>query len=46
MPLLGLDGARRRARDLVAEAEAALAPYGDKADMLRAAARFAVARDA
>jgi len=46
VPLLGLDGARRRARDLVAEAEAALAPYGDKADMLRAAARFAVARDA
>ena len=42
---LGLDGAKQRARALVAEAEAALAPYGDKADMLREAARFVVARD-
>ncbi len=43
--LLGLKGAKARARDLVAAAEAALAPYGDAADGLRAAARFAIARD-
>ena len=33
--LLGLDGARQRASDLVAEAEAALAPYGAEAKTLR-----------
>lgn len=43
--LLGLDGARARARTLVDEAEAALAPYGDGAANLIAAARFAIARD-
>ena len=43
--LLGLDGARARARELVAEAEAALVPYGDRAGPLRAAARFVVERD-
>ena len=43
--LLGLEGARARARDLVAEAEAALAAFGDRADPLRAAARFVIARD-
>ncbi len=43
--LLGLDGARSRARDLVAEAEAALALYGPKADPLREAARFVIARE-
>ncbi len=43
--LLGLDGAKARARDLVAEAETALAPYGAAADTLREAARFVVARD-
>jgi farnesyl diphosphate synthase len=42
--LLGLAGARARATALVAEAEAALAPYGAKAQNLRAAARFAIAR--
>ncbi|MDP1669174.1 polyprenyl synthetase family protein [Phaeovulum sp.] len=42
--LLGLAGARARAAALVAEAEAALAPYGAKAQNLRAAARFAIAR--
>lgn len=42
--LLGLDGARARAADLVAEAEAALAGYGADADVLRAAARFVIAR--
>ncbi len=44
--LLGLHGAKARARDLVAEAEAALAPYGDKAEALRQAARFVIERDA
>jgi len=43
--LLGLDGAQARARDLVAEAEAALAPYGHGADSLREAARFVISRD-
>jgi farnesyl diphosphate synthase len=43
--LLGLDGARSRARDLVAEAEAALLPYGAKAGNLIAAARFTVERN-
>ena len=42
--LLGLDGARARARELVAEAEAALEPYGEKAQTLREAARFVIAR--
>ena len=36
MDLLGEAGARRRADELVAEADAALAPYGARADMLRA----------
>jgi farnesyl diphosphate synthase len=44
--LLGLKGAKSRARDLVEEAEAALAPYGMKADTLKDAARFVIARDA
>ena len=43
--LLGLDGARSRAADLVAEAEAALEPYGTGADSLREAARFVISRD-
>ncbi|WP_370693003.1 polyprenyl synthetase family protein [Pseudotabrizicola sp.] len=43
--LLGLDGARARARDLVAEATAHLAPYGDSAGTLIDAARFVIARD-
>ncbi len=42
--LLGLDGARDRAAALIAEAEAALSPYGARADNLRAAARFAISR--
>lgn len=42
--LMGLEGARARARALVDEAEAALAPYGAAAGGLRAAARFAIAR--
>ncbi len=43
--LLGLDGARARARDLADEACAALAPYGGAAAALRDCARFAVDRD-
>ena len=43
--LLGLAGARARAQDLVATAEAALAPYGPAAAPLIGAARFVVARD-
>lgn len=43
--LLGLDGAKSRARTLAAEAEAALDPYGARADTLREAARFVIARD-
>lgn len=42
---LGLDGAKVRAAELVAEAEAALAGYGDGAANLIAAARFVIARD-
>lgn len=43
--LLGLEGAKARAAALVAEAEAALAPYGAKAQTLIEAARFVIARD-
>jgi farnesyl diphosphate synthase len=43
--LLGLDAARTRAAELVDSAETALAPYGDRAAHLRAAARFVVSRE-
>ena len=43
--LLGLEGARARAAALVAEAEAALSGYGNRAANLIAAARFVIARD-
>jgi len=43
--LLGLEGAKARAAVLVAEAEAALAPYGNRAETLREAARFVISRD-
>ena len=43
--LLGLDGARLRARSLVEQACDALAPYGQRADSLREAARFVISRD-
>lgn len=43
--LLGLDGARARATELVGQAEAALAGYGNGAANLIAAARFVIARD-
>lgn len=42
--LLGLEGAKKRAHELVADAEAALASYGDRSENLRAAARFVIAR--
>lgn len=42
---LGLDGARSRARELVAEAIEALSVYSAQADHLRDAARFVVSRD-
>jgi farnesyl diphosphate synthase len=43
--LLGMGAAKARARALVAEAEAALAPYGPGAANLIAAAEFVIARD-
>lgn len=43
--LLGMDGAKARARTLVAEAEAALQPYGARAETLIAAAEFVIARE-
>ena len=42
--LLGLEGARDRAAQLVGDAVAALQPFGDKADLLRDVARYIVAR--
>jgi farnesyl diphosphate synthase len=42
--LLGLNGAKRRASDLVQEACDALSIYGDDADTLKEAARFVIAR--
>lgn len=41
---LGIAGAHARLDALIADAEAALAPFGAKADTLRAAARFIAAR--
>ena len=43
--LLGLDGAKARAAELIAQAEASLAPYGAKAATLKQAARFVIARE-
>jgi len=43
--LLGLDGAKARATDLIAQAEASLTPYGAKAATLKEAARFVIARE-
>lgn len=42
--LLGLEGAKARARALIDEAKAALQTYGDDAAQLRAAAHFVIAR--
>jgi farnesyl diphosphate synthase len=43
--LLGLDGARARAAELIDTAIAALAPYGDEAEALRGCAAYVIARD-
>jgi farnesyl diphosphate synthase len=43
--LLGLDGAKSRARTLVDTACDALSLYGGKADTLQQLARFVIARD-
>ena len=42
--LLGLQGAKTRATDLVAQAETALSPYGERASALIEAARFVISR--
>ena len=42
---LGLEGAKTRARELVAEALHALTPYNAEADTLREAARFVISRE-
>ena len=41
---LGVAGAKQRVQDLLAKADAALAPFGAKGDTLRAAARFVAER--
>ncbi len=41
---LGIDGAKQRINDLLAKADAALAPFGARGDVLRAAARFVAER--
>jgi farnesyl diphosphate synthase len=46
MAVLGAQEARMRLQTLVAEAEAALVPFGERADMLVAAARFVAHRKA
>ena len=42
--VLGVEGAREKIGQLIAEADAALAPFGPKSDSLRAAARFVAER--
>lgn len=44
--LLGVDGAKARARQLIAQAQDALAPFGPRADILRHAAQFVISRKA
>ncbi|WP_407157076.1 polyprenyl synthetase family protein [Bradyrhizobium sp. STM 3557] len=41
---LGIDGAKQRVRDLLARGDAALSIFGDKGDVLRAAAHFVAER--
>ena len=43
--LLGLEEAKRRAGNLIVAACDALSPYGAKADILRSAAKFVIARN-
>jgi farnesyl diphosphate synthase len=38
--LLGVKGARERLANLVAEADAAVAPFGERAALLQACARY------
>jgi farnesyl diphosphate synthase len=44
--VLGVDGAKARLQELITEAEAALACFGENADILKAAARFVAERRA
>jgi farnesyl diphosphate synthase len=44
--VLGIPGAKSRLRDLVAAAEAALAPFGDAAAVLIEGAKFVAERHA
>ncbi len=44
LSLLGVDGARKKAQDLVADAEARLDLFGEKAHLLRGLARFVINR--
>jgi farnesyl diphosphate synthase len=44
--ILGIEGAKTRLRELVAEADAALAPFGDAGAILIEAARFVAEREA
>lgn len=41
---LGVEGAKQRVRDLIANADSALAPFGARGDVLRATARFVAER--
>ena len=41
---LGVDGAKKRVADLIATADASLSIFGNKGDVLRAAARFVAER--
>ena len=41
---LGVAGARQRVQDLLGKADAALVPFGERGDVLRAAARFVAER--
>jgi farnesyl diphosphate synthase len=41
---LGIEGARRRVRDLLARADSALSIFGDRGDVLRATSRFVAER--
>ncbi|MEA2829999.1 MAG: farnesyl diphosphate synthase [Bradyrhizobium sp.] len=41
---LGIEGAKQRVRDLLARADSALSIFGDKGEVLRAAARFVAER--
>lgn len=42
---LGVASARKRLAELIASAEAALSPFGERAEMLKACARYVAARD-